>query len=788
MSRLESLRTTAQWLIEAGAVPVRLEAQKKKPVGLAWGALRPTPDEFTERDNIGIKVGASSSLVDVDLDCPEALAIAEHFLPKTGLVHGRPSAPRSHPWYRVTDASECAQFQDPTRIGPDKAKAMIVEFRGGTNDDQRQTMIPPSIHPDGETLEWNERKMAAKVDGNDLLRAVSKLAAASILARYWPGYRHAASLALCGALTRAGWTENEVVAFVVAIASYVNKDDGEPRKRRQQAKDSARKLKADKKTTGMPTLRTLGVPDKVIEKVREWLALPLAAMNGEPSPDARAETQASGDWTQPKPVGDHLPPVAAFKADLLPVDLRDWVLDIAERMQVPIDLVAINAMCALSVVATSARTIQPKQFDPWRVYPILWGAGIAPPSSMKTPAAKFAIKPLETLEIRAREQFKAMKAQRDVAEMVRNAQLAAIKKQVDTAIKSGEVPDVAALAGDIPDEDPTLQRPRRYLTQDSTVEKIQDLVDRGPKSRSYPLAIFRDELLGFLNTFEKDGREGDRHFYLEGWGVANRAVDRIGRGEIFTKDLSLIVFGNTTPGPFQSYVREACRGGDGADGLLQRFQLMVYPDPITNWTLVDRSENRMAASRATDLFERLANIFESDKDGKPPALRFTAEAQKIFNDWLTDLTKRLGDRDAHPALVSHFGKYRSLMPAIALVLHLASGPGLENEPVSAWAAKTAIEWCTYLGSHAIRVYSIAADPAHAIARVIADRIAAGKWTGTVKRREIQRSLDVYAAKDIAAAVELLEDLGWLRIGEVRGGGEGGAPSAVVEINPMAVSS
>ena len=41
---------------------------------------------------------------------------------------------------------------------------------------------------------------------------------------------------------------------------------------------------------------------------------------------------------------DELPPVLAFNPELLPRQLRGWVLDIAERMNCPIDLVAIPAM------------------------------------------------------------------------------------------------------------------------------------------------------------------------------------------------------------------------------------------------------------------------------------------------------------------------------------------------------------------------------------------------------------------------------------------------------------
>jgi putative DNA primase/helicase len=135
---------------------------------------------------------------------------------------------------------------------------------------------------------------------------------------------------------------------------------------------------------------------------------------------------------------------------------------------------------------------------------------------------------------------------------------------------------------------------------------------------------------------------------------------------------------------------------------------VTYPDPHADWKHVDRTADRIAERRATDVFERLAAIFEDDEEGKPPALRFCPEAQAIFDHWLGQLEHQLRRGDEHQALISQFGKYRSLMPAIALVYHLASGPGCENTPITALAAQTAIRWCEYLEHHARRVYSIAA--------------------------------------------------------------------------------
>src|SRR5438067_2294124 len=72
-------------------------------------------------------------------------------------------------------------------------------------------------------------------------------------------------------------------------------------------------------------------------------------------------------------------------------------------------------------------------------------------------------------------------------------------------------------------------RERRYWTQDSTVEKLGIRLQDNPRG----LLIVRDELSGWLHGLEKQGREGDRQFYLEAWnGTGSFTVDRIERGTL----------------------------------------------------------------------------------------------------------------------------------------------------------------------------------------------------------------------------------------------------------------
>ena len=96
------------------------------------------------KDNVGIILGEPSGwLVDVDLDCDEAIELADQYLPPTPAITGRPSAPRSHRWYIAAGATT----EKAHRSAYDGS--MIVELRSTG----AQTVVGPSVHPDGETYE-----------------------------------------------------------------------------------------------------------------------------------------------------------------------------------------------------------------------------------------------------------------------------------------------------------------------------------------------------------------------------------------------------------------------------------------------------------------------------------------------------------------------------------------------------------------------------------------------------------------------------------------------------------
>ena len=104
-----------------------------------------------------------------------------------------------------------------------------------------------------------------------------------------------------------------------------------------------------------------------------------------------AQAEPLDIWPDPIPLRDELPPVLPFIPSLLPDQLRGWVRDIAERMNCPIDLVAIPAMVSAGAVIGRRIGLRPQRRTDWLEVGNLLGCVVARPGSMKSPAASEAL-------------------------------------------------------------------------------------------------------------------------------------------------------------------------------------------------------------------------------------------------------------------------------------------------------------------------------------------------------------------------------------------------------------
>lgn len=313
-------------------------------------------------------------------------------------------------------------------------------------------------------------------------------------------------------------------------------------------------------------------------------------------------------WPDPEPLAANLPSVAKLIPSMIPEPVKDWAMDTAERMQVPVDfIVAPFLVTCGSIIGTSCK-VRPKKLDDWEVTPNTWGGIVAGPSMLKTPALNEAIGPIRLLEKQALEQYEEKVIEYKKNDILNTAKKKALQTEIEKAAKnetSGKHIEKSAeeLIGKFMTlEEETSPTERRYKTNDSSIEKIVELLNENPRGLLY----FRDELIGLFKRAERVGNEQDRAFLLESWnGNGSHTDDRIGRGTVRTDNLCLSLLGGIQPDKIASYLHGAINDNDN-DGFVQRLQLMVYPDPIANWQYKDQQPNEAARERVFKLVQTLA--------------------------------------------------------------------------------------------------------------------------------------------------------------------------------------
>jgi hypothetical protein len=498
---------------------------------------------------------------------------------------------------------------------------------------------------------------------------------------------------------------------------------------------------------------------------------------------SKTGANAGAEWPEPSPLPDALPPVEPFEPRLLPEAFRPWVEDIAERMQCPPDFPAVASMVALATVVGRRVGIRPKRRDDWLVVPNLWGGVIGRPGIMKTPAILEGVRPLWRLEKDASDRYDNALEAWKAGELVTEERRKVVSGEIREALKAKMTEKAQKLARDLVASIIPQPVRGRYLVNDATVEKLGELLNENPNG----LLVFRDELTGLLRTLDREEYAGARAFYLEAWNGTNRfTYDRIGRGTIDIEAACLSILGGIQPGPLSHYLRAVLDGGLGDDGLMQRFQLLVWPDVSGEWNDVDRWPDSDAKQTAYDVFTRLSALHPEDinatrtEDEQIPYLNFRADAQELFTEWRSELEHRLRRAEEPAALEAHLSKYRSLIPSLALLIHLADQG---TNPVGLDATERACAWAEYLESHARRVYCPMLARDYIAARALAAHILKGDLPNPFALKDVYRPQwsDLTTRDDAQKAVDILIDLDWLREPEKEQ--TGGRPRQRFEINP-----
>lgn len=256
----------------------------------------------------------------------------------------------------------------------------------------------------------------------------------------------------------------------------------------------------------------------------------------------------------PEPIHNTLNKVLPCPIETLPDPLIRWIQALTDQMQISPDYIAAALIVHIGSLIGRKRGLELRPGTQWIEFPNLWGMLIGRPSSLKSVAMQSVIKPLVALADQAKAEYKQDLKRFQIAlkawEIRNKADQDAYRDSYKGSKAQGSVIEYT------PTDPPEKPKLKRYKTDDPTVEKLGVLLAENPQG----ILLYRDELMGWLSSFQRKGKESDRPFYLEGWnGKQGFEIDRIGREAPHIEAVCISILGGIQPGPISEYIHSAIK-------------------------------------------------------------------------------------------------------------------------------------------------------------------------------------------------------------------------------------
>lgn len=458
---------------------------------------------------------------------------------------------------------------------------------------------------------------------------------------------------------------------------------------------------------------------------------------------------------EPRPFHISLQPVPSFPVEVLPTDVSHYLQICAKQFSLPNDFSGTVFLSLLAGIIGRSTCLSMRPGQDWIESANIWAVLIGNPSSKKSPTYRRISRMIAALEQTAVHEHKlALKDHR---------------RRKKEAKANNE---------DFDEEEP---RMRRYTTDDCTTPKLRELMSYNPRG----IILRNDELKGQLEKLDKMGSEGDRSFFMQCWsGRESYNEDRMTRNGGFQIPLTLTWIGCIPPTALATYLRQAQSYGSGADGFMQRFQMVTFPDITQPYEICQEIIPQELENKIQQVF---VNIDKAALNNPDRTLHFDSEAQLLFDRWQTKLENDC--RSGHHPIYweSHLGKQPKLLASLCIVLHrlLEVCSGSNSDAISIITFQAAETLRQYYQDHAQRCYDSIESLEVIDARRIIELIKNKRLPMRFKSQDIYRP-GLGGLKDsqrVKAALELLRDSNWVALEKIQG--HTGKPGEFWVVNPKA---
>lgn len=228
----------------------------------------------------------------------------------------------------------------------------------------------------------------------------------------------------------------------------------------------------------------------------------------------------------------------------------------------------------------------------------------------------------------------------------------------------------------------------KTIFSDFTPEKLSEALHHNEKG----VLIFRDELLGWIKSFDKYKKGADQQMYLEFFNGDTISIDRVSKGPIRVEKPNVNILGGMQP----KVLKDMAANNRESDGFLARF-LFVYPNKLIPNFFTGK---QIDATHVKNYNKLIKNLHECSKK-----TILTEEGQiEIYKKWQKEKVKECHNDDLETLIQS---KLETYVWRLALVLEMIeqNSTNTSKDIMSDKSLNNAIELVEYFRENALRVYN-----------------------------------------------------------------------------------
>ena len=351
-----------------------------------------------------------------------------------------------------------------------------------------------------------------------------------------------------------------------------------------------------------------------------------------------------------------------FPVEVFPEAVREIIYATHDCLNFPIDYIAPALLFTASVACGNAVTIEIKKG--WTDKAIFYIAIVGDRGTNKSSCLAFALAPLREKDMQEYESYSKLKLQYD-------AEFRKPLRERDNAL-----------------EEPTYCQ---TILSDFTSE----VVVRQHKINRRGLAVYYDELMGFINNFNKYRSGSDEQMWTQLFTGSGIVVNRVSSEPVNIPDTCIGVIGTIQPEVLKDFARNKI-----SSGFIDRW-LFAYPDKVRYPELNDNEIDGKIPKEWSRIVSRILGI---KYDGKSKVLRFSPEAKAAFYDWFNNLSHQKNNGSSSFAgMATKMERYCIRFSLVLEVIRYGCGESKLKE-ISLESVKGAISLCYYFIASAIKAH------------------------------------------------------------------------------------